>query len=101
MKIGFFGLETPEAQTKANPKLIQGLKFLAGADRKELYDCAAAQVADLKPNAPDHDDTRAPTSSSASRIWALMKAPSPTPLMIWPRTCRASISSSTATPTPS
>ena len=29
VKIGFFGLETPEAQTKANPKLIQGLKFLA------------------------------------------------------------------------
>ena len=48
VKIGFFGLETPEAQTKANPKLIQGLKFLAGADGKELYDCAAAQVADLK-----------------------------------------------------
>lgn len=48
VKIGFFGLETPEAQTKANPKLIQGLKFLAGADGKELYNCAAAQVADLK-----------------------------------------------------
>ena len=28
MKIGFFGLETPEAQTKANPALIQGLTFL-------------------------------------------------------------------------
>ena len=48
VKIGFFGLETPEAQTKANPKLIQGLKFLAGADGKELYNCAKAQVADLK-----------------------------------------------------
>ena len=53
VKIGFFGLDTPEAQTKANPKLIQGLKFLAGADGKELYDCAAAQVADLKAKGAD------------------------------------------------
>jgi len=53
VKIGFFGLETPEAQTKANPKLIQGLKFLAGADGKELYNCAAAQVADLKAKGAD------------------------------------------------
>lgn len=53
VKIGFFGLETPEAQTKANPKLIQGLKFLAGADGRELYDCAAAQVADLKAKGAD------------------------------------------------
>ena len=53
VKIGFFGLETPEAQTKANPKLIQGLKFLAGEDGKELYDCAAAQVADLKAKGAD------------------------------------------------
>lgn len=53
VKIGFFGLETPEAQTKANPKLIQGLKFLAGADGKELYDCAAAQVAGLKAKGAD------------------------------------------------
>ena len=53
VKIGFFGLETPEAQTKANPKLIQGLKFLAGTDGKELYNCAAAQVADLKAKGAD------------------------------------------------
>lgn len=53
VKIGFFGLDTPEAQTKANPKLIQGLKFLAGADGKELYNCAAAQVADLKAKGAD------------------------------------------------
>ena len=53
VKIGFFGLETPEAQTKANPKLIQGLKFLAGADGKELYNCAGAQVADLKAKGAD------------------------------------------------
>ena len=48
VKIGFFGLETPEAQTKANPKLIEGLKFLAGKDGKELYACADAQVKALK-----------------------------------------------------
>lgn len=53
VKIGFFGLETPEAQTKANPKLIEGLKFLAGKDGKELYACAAAQVADLKAKGAD------------------------------------------------
>lgn len=33
-RIGFFGLETPEAQTKANPALIQGLTFSAD---EELY----------------------------------------------------------------
>lgn len=27
VKIGFFGMQTPEAQTKANPALIKGLKF--------------------------------------------------------------------------
>lgn len=53
VKIGFFGLETPEAQTKANPKLIEGLQFLAGKDGKELYACAAAQVADLKAKGAD------------------------------------------------
>ncbi len=53
VKIGFFGLETPEAQTKANPKLIEGLQFLAGKDGNELYNCAAAQVADLKAKGAD------------------------------------------------
>ena len=38
VKIGFFGLETPETQTKANPALIGGLTFLAGDKMK-----AAAQ----------------------------------------------------------
>ena len=53
VKIGFFGLETPEAQTKANPKLIEGLKFLAGKDGEELYACAAEQVAALKEQGAD------------------------------------------------
>lgn len=34
VKIGFFGMETPEAQTKANPALIKGLKF--GTDLKAV-----------------------------------------------------------------
>ena len=53
VKIGFFGMETPEAQTKANPKLIEGLKFLAGKDGKELYACADAQVKALKEQGAD------------------------------------------------
>ena len=45
VKIGFFGLETPEAQTKANPALIKGLTFLAG---DELFACAQKQVDAMK-----------------------------------------------------
>ena len=45
VKIGFFGLETPETQTKVNPGLIQGLKFVQG---EELYKVAQAQVDELK-----------------------------------------------------
>ena len=45
LKIGFFGLETPETQTKVNPGLIQGLKFVQG---EELYKVAQAQVDELK-----------------------------------------------------
>ena len=41
LKIGFFGLDTPEAQTKTNPALIQGLTFLTG---DELFAAAQAQV---------------------------------------------------------
>lgn len=93
VKIGFFGLDTPEAQTKANPKLIQGLKFLAGADGKELYDCAAAQVADLKAKGADLVVCLAHLGVDESS--------EPYTSYDLPRTCRASISSSTATPTPS
>ena len=45
VKIGFFGLETPETQTKVNPGLIKGLKFVQGA---ELYSTAQAVVDDLR-----------------------------------------------------
>lgn len=45
IKIGFFGMETPETQTKVNPALIKGIKFLS---KSELYTCAQAQVDTLK-----------------------------------------------------
>ena len=45
VKIGFFGLETPEAQTKANPALIKGLTFLAG---DEMFAAAQAEIDALK-----------------------------------------------------
>ena len=41
VKVGFFGLLTPEAQTKANPALIKGLTF---KEEKELYQCAQDQI---------------------------------------------------------
>lgn len=44
LKIGFFGLDTPEAQTKANPALIRGITFLSG---EELFKAAEKQVAAL------------------------------------------------------
>lgn len=50
LKIGFFGMETPETQTKVNPALIKGIKFLS---KGELYTCAQAQVADLKAQGVD------------------------------------------------
>lgn len=50
VKIGFFGLETPEAQTKANPALIKGLTFVAG---QELYNVAQAQIDELKSKGAD------------------------------------------------
>lgn len=46
-KVGFFGLETPEAQTKANPALIRGLEFVAGEDLyKEAQECIDSLKAD-------------------------------------------------------
>ena len=43
VKIGFFGMETPETQTKTNPALIKGLKF-----DTDLKAVAEKQVAALK-----------------------------------------------------
>ncbi len=50
VKIGFFGLETPEAQTKANPALIKGLTFLG--DNK-MYECAQKQIDNLRADGAD------------------------------------------------
>lgn len=50
VKIGFFGMETPEASTKANPALIKGLKFPAG---KEMYAIAQKEVDALKAEGAD------------------------------------------------
>lgn len=45
VKVGFFGMETPETQTKANPALIKGLTFATG---DAFTKAAADQVAALK-----------------------------------------------------
>lgn len=44
-KVGVFGLDTPEAQTKASPKNVKELTFLSN---EALYACAQAQVDELK-----------------------------------------------------
>ena len=45
VKVGFFGMETPETRTKANPALIKGLTFATG---DAFTKAAADQVAALK-----------------------------------------------------
>lgn len=45
VKVGFFGMETPETQTKANPALIKGMTFATG---DAFTKAAADQVAALK-----------------------------------------------------
>ena len=45
VKVGFFGMETPETQTKANPALIKGLTFTTD---DAFTKAAADQVAALK-----------------------------------------------------
>lgn len=48
VKIGFIGVNTPESQTKANPALIKGLKWLSGEDMiKAVQDQADALKADV------------------------------------------------------
>ncbi len=51
LKIGFFGLDTPETRTKCNPAYIQGLNFLA---KDDLYACAQQQVDTLKAQGADY-----------------------------------------------
>lgn len=44
-KVGVFGLTTPETKTKVSPLLVKGLRIL---QEKELYECAQAQVDELR-----------------------------------------------------
>ena len=54
VKIGFFGLDTPEVRTATNPALIKGLTILNNSNGgTELYDCAKEQVAALKKDGAD------------------------------------------------
>lgn len=50
LKLGFFGMETPETQTKVNPGLIQGITFLS---KKDLYTCGQQQIDTLKAQGAD------------------------------------------------
>ena len=50
MKLGFFGLETPETATKVNPGLIKEISFTAFED---LYKAAQGAVDDLKAEGVD------------------------------------------------
>ena len=54
VKVGFFGLDTPEAQTKTNPALIQGMTVLNNSNGKtDLFDCAKQQVEALQKEGVD------------------------------------------------
>ena len=46
VKIGFIGVNTPESQTKANPALIKGLKWLSGEDMVKAVQAEADKLAD-------------------------------------------------------
>ena len=50
LKIGFFGMDTPETQTKANPSMTLGLRFLSQGD---IYDCAQEQIDALRADGAD------------------------------------------------
>jgi 2',3'-cyclic-nucleotide 2'-phosphodiesterase (5'-nucleotidase family) len=76
LKVGFFGLETPETQTKVNPALIKGINFLSKTD---IYKCAQEQINTLKANGCDvviclsHlgvDDESAPDGHRSSDLYA-------------------------------
>ena len=50
LTIGFFGVDTPESQTKANPALIKGLEFLAG---DEMYEQTQTVIDTLRAGGAD------------------------------------------------
>ncbi len=45
LKVGVFGLDTPETQTKSSPSSVKELTFL---DEKAMFDCAQKQVETLQ-----------------------------------------------------
>lgn len=51
VKLGVFGLDTPETASKAHPAKIAGVKFAGG---EELYGLAQAQVDELKKQGADY-----------------------------------------------
>lgn len=51
MTVGVFGLDTPEAKTKASPKNVKDVIIL---DNEELFACAQAQVNELKAKGCDY-----------------------------------------------
>ena len=54
VKIGFFGLDTPEVQTKTNPSKIQGVTVLNNSNGKtDLDDCAKQTVKALQDKGVD------------------------------------------------
>jgi 2',3'-cyclic-nucleotide 2'-phosphodiesterase (5'-nucleotidase family) len=70
MKVGVFGLDTPETLTKTHPDKVKDIDFLKG---EELYKCASDQVAELKAAGADYivclghmgiDDESAPNRST-------------------------------------
>ncbi len=50
LRIGFFGLNTPETQTKTNPNLVKGLEILSGS---EMAACAQEQADALRKDGAD------------------------------------------------
>jgi 2',3'-cyclic-nucleotide 2'-phosphodiesterase (5'-nucleotidase family) len=50
VKVGVFGLDTPETMTKTHPDKVRNIRFLMD---QELYDCAQAQVDALKAEGAD------------------------------------------------
>ncbi|MBQ3480057.1 MAG: bifunctional metallophosphatase/5'-nucleotidase [Clostridia bacterium] len=50
LKIGFFGMETPETATKVNPSLISGISF---SPFEQLYEAAQSAVDSLKAEGVD------------------------------------------------
>lgn len=53
LKVGFFGLATPETLTKANPALTQGLTFLTNSSAEKIWDNAQQQIDTLKTDGAD------------------------------------------------